>query len=1407
MSKFGAVLHAHTEFSTRDSLIRAEELPTLAAEAGWGACAITDHGGIEGAFTFMKAAKKAGIKPIIGVELYVSAEGSDKAHHLTILAKNARGFSSLSKVLTIAHATGWDAKRQRAVATLPVVLNNLRDCVVTSGCYSSPLFRDGTEETVKDIERFADVFGDDFFFEVQPLFDWNEQIVRNAWVLATARKFNRQIIVTPDCHFGRQEDGRFHEGLLAVGSHYPVGHAKAWTFSTKLNYMMGPEEIAANLQAAGFSEDDAIDALANTAEAADRIEEWDWSDLPAPRLPEVEGDLSVLAHDNLKSRGLASSGTYENRLNEELNVFEPAGLGPYLLLVRECVQLFREKGAFLGPRGSVGGSLVAYCLGLTELDPIKHGLPWQRFWAPGRKNMPDVDVDLDTAFRQEVPAVLKARFGEDKVAQISTYSTFGCLSAVRDAAKAYGIMIRGNRDFWTWKEPQSFDKLPQDEKLAVLEESPPFRMLKEEDPDAAELSRVLLGRVRQFGAHAGGFVVTADPLAETRGPIVNRGKAGKALAWDMEAAEALGYVKLDFLGNSTLSALRTIDEDLGGIDWAAVPLDDETVIKDFAEGRTAGVPQFLTPGLRVFVEALGPTKFEDLVWATAAHRPGALGTMSATDLITRYRRDPGSVIVYQEDLMQLCVGLAGFSWKEADGVRKAVGKKLPAELARIGEDFVRRSVANGVFRQEEAEQFWTMLAGFGAYAFNLAHSASYTWNSYRVAWAKRAHPPETFAGLLNAQLEKPKDKDGSEFLVDEAPEFGVEIRPGNVNRSGLKWRTEGSGVRAPLMRIPGADLRIAKGILRRRDNDGPFKDEPDLRKRMGKTKVPDDVYAAAFDEECGTRFHGEVSDPSKEIEKGFAKKVIACQECELRATCRAPVPPELNATNVLVVGEAPGAVEDRRGRPFLGKSGQLLFGVLEKFGIDRGDVSITNAVHCLSGDSRVRMPDGETRPIRDLVRSRYSGFVMSVNPSSGELVPAQVIGWHKSDLAGRKLLRVTPVHGKSGRQGDAGITVTAEHEFLTHRGYVRADELFESDLVATGDSAPGPRASSVVLGTMLGDATIPKGRAALEFSHCLAQSEWFQLKSRVLSTVGVGRTREQEVTLNGKKFRRLHATMRPSIFWRNLRERFYPEKNKVVPRDLIEQQFDDQLLATWFIDDGYVQNRPPRRPQASIATNCFSKSDVEFLCEMLQEEGLDAHPRKGSGWRVAFRAKGSEALIDRIARFVPDSMARTKKPGSSVRLDPYEYRPDVPWTFWDRVRVKPDNSVLRAGNPVYCLDVRGTHNFATLGGVVHNCKPPYREDGTEYDDSCHWLAEEIGQLGSPLVLAVGRRAWHKLGGSGGIRKANATVKEGHPLVVACVHPAGVLRDVSQLPELERACRKFARLFKELTGKKETANVR
>jgi len=996
-----AILHAHSEFSVRDSLIRVDELAKLAKERGWSSVALTDHGGIEGLYHFKKAAKDVGIKPILGCEFYVKCSDDDKktkAHHLTVMAKSAKGFSSITKALSIAHKYHYRPSKHRAEVPMETVLE-MEDVIILSGCFSSPFWRP-SDRAPEEIAQFVDRFKDDFYFEIQAHYDWQPQLDLNKTVIEMADAFGRPVVVTPDCHIASPADKRFHDALLAVQSGVHMGHERAWKFETHQTYVQTPQELREGLVKCGVPAHLVISSLEETGRIAEKVKNWVWEEIPPPKLPDVGGNLVEIAKRGLETHGLAGRPEYEERLQIELDAFMKAGLDKYLLLVRHCVNLFKNEGAEIGPRGSVGGSLVGFTLGLANLDPIAHGLSWQRFWAPGRVGMPDVDIDVDADFRTRVGEVLRKEFGEDNVAQISNFSKFGLRMAIRDAARAFGVRLP---DY----PPEPAEKDAKD----VLDLQMGLDLQQRAGEEPVQFARMLFNRVRQFGTHAGGFVIADKPLTDGGlAAVVCRRDigGGRSICWDMKIAEKLGFVKFDFLGVDSLSAIKEIGKQIE-IDWMKVPLDDTKVIRDICEGRTAGVPQFLTPGLRTFTEMLQPTCFEELVWANAAFRPGGLGQMSPAELAATYREAPNEIMVYQEEIMESCVQLAGFTWTEADGVRKVVAKKEGrAEWAKLADKFADGCVRRGTLEREEALKFWQKLEEFTRYAFNKSHAAAYSWHGYRVAWAKRHYPKETFCALLNAK------EVNAEALMDEAPLYGVKILPAHANTSEAeRWAIETEGIRPPLTAIDAIDLRVAKSVLIRR-RDGPFKDSSDFVRRMGKIKYLPAIIPLLFDGvmvDAGFTLPLDTK-PAAKIPKDFIQEIRGCDKCALRASCRAPVPPEIGKTNVLIVGEAPGYEENKRGRPFVGRSGELIFGLLYENGVEREDVTITNATHCFPCS---RDENGRVHGLKDGDPSKAEGELVCdwVHKEIERLKPPLILAVGRK--AWQKLGQKTPITKSNGK--------------------------------------------------------------------------------------------------------------------------------------------------------------------------------------------------------------------------------------------------------------------------------------------------------------------------------------------------------------------------------------------------------
>jgi len=934
-----ALLHAHTEYSHRDSLIRVGELPKLALDAGYSACAITDHGSISGAVDFHRACKTAGIKPIIGCEVYVRVSDADKdpkskKYHLTVLTKSAKGFGTLCRLMGDA-AFVEDGK---SVLPLESLLEGAgQDIVILSGCYSSPFWRGGSD-AYADFMKFLKAYDEDFFLEVMPLSDWDKQVMLNRMIVELAQTVNRPLVVTGDAHFACAEDSKHHDALLAVANRKSILDPSRWQFSTKLNWVMNRADTLMHLSNAGLELSKAAEALDNTALVEERCEAWEF---PTDRLPiasvseHPDDELVELVGKALVGR----AEDYYKRAEYELETLITAGLSEYLLLVRKCVSEFRKRGAFIGPRGSVGGCLVAHLLGISNVDPLKHDLIFERWYSPGRGNMPDVDLDLPHEFRARAPEILAEVFGAKNVAQVGTVQTYQVRAAVRDAAKAYAVDMdetigydAADEDAWT-KSEAGFSG----HSLAVA--------LKDRSPEAFSFAEKLFGRVRHAGAHPGGFVICRDPINQIGRGFVKDG----VLCWPLDVAESLGFLKIDFLANGTLDILAQFD---GKVNFEEIPLDAADVFLDFEQGRTAGIPQFNSFGMKAFVRMLKPRSFYDLIFANAAFRPGGLGQMSPAKLVETYRQDPDALIIFQEQLMSICVNAAGFSWQEADAVRKTMAKSEGVAAMRSWENkFVQGCVKTGSFSVEEAGQIWTQLSGWGRYGFCKSHATAYTQNAYRCGWLKRKFPFEFYAAALNAAGEKTKSDDSVAILLDEIEDLGLPVLPVDLNLSGNAWQGEETGLRRPFSDVAGMTKPLIAAIMAERGLKAIISLQ-DLSVRLKKRKLPA-ALAGALESKGNERQITLYRSPALDA---LVDETRTCILCDRRKTCKAPVPVDPGIYNALVVGQDPGAVEDRRGKPFQGESGKLLIGLLDAYGIDRKQIGFSNVIKCRSTDPNAEKP-------------------------------------------------------------------------------------------------------------------------------------------------------------------------------------------------------------------------------------------------------------------------------------------------------------------------------------------------------------------------------------------------------------------------------------------------------------------
>ena len=782
-------LHVHTEYSMLDGAARVEELVKEVARQEMPAIAITDHGNVFGAFEFNKQARKAGVKPIIGIEAYVAPEsrfekrrvqwaqggeddvsGGGAYTHMTLLAENNDGLSNLFKLSSLASLEGFYYKPRMDRELLSTYSKGL---IATTGCPGGEIqtrLRMGAyKEAVKAASELRDIFGaENFYLEIMDHgIDVENRVKKD--LLRLGKDLGLPLLATNDLHYTKHEDAGAHEALLCVQSGSTIADPKRFKFDNDEFYLKSAAEMRTL-----FS--DFPDACDNTLLIAERcnvtLREGE-NLLPRFEVPAGESEdswLTKLANSGLADRmGGTVSVEYQERLDYELGVMIKMGFPGYFLVVADLCSHARDVGIRVGPgRGSAAGSLVSYALGITALDPIKHGLLFERFLNPERISMPDIDLDFDERRRSEMIAYATNKYGEDRVAQIITYSNIKSKQALKDATRVLGYPYAIGDKITKALPPTIMGKDITlsgvfDPKNDRFGEAGEFRSLYETDPDAKKIvdtARGLEGLKRQWGVHAAGVILSKEPLLEVI-PIHRRESDGAIITqFDMGACEATGLLKMDFLGLRNLSVLDdcllNIKRNQGlDVDLATLTLDDPKTFELLGKGETLGVFQLDGGPMRALLRQMAPDSFEDISAVIALYRPGPMGVNAHTDYADRKNRrkavepiheelseplaeilgDTYGLIVYQEQVMAIAQKVAGFSLGRADLLRKAMGKKNKEILDKEYVNFEAGMVTGG-FGKAAIKKLWDTLIPFSDYAFNRAHSAGYGLVSYWTGYLK-----------------------------------------------------------------------------------------------------------------------------------------------------------------------------------------------------------------------------------------------------------------------------------------------------------------------------------------------------------------------------------------------------------------------------------------------------------------------------------------------------------------------------------------------------------------------------------------------------------------------------------------------------------------------------------------------
>lgn len=852
-------LHNHTCYSLLDGAVKIPDLVRQAKEMGMDAIAITDHGVMYGVIEFYKEAKKAGIKPIIGCEVYVAPRSrfdkvagvDDSPYHLVLLAENQEGYKNLINIVSKAWVEGFYYKPRVDKSLLE---KHAKGLIALSACLAgeipSLLLKDREEEAFNKALEYKEIFGDNnFYLELQD-HGLPEQRRVNTGLLKLAREANIPLIATNDVHYLRRQDASIQDIMLCIQTGKTIHDQDRMKFDTEEFYLKSPDEMRALFG-------DYPEALTNTVEIAQRCQvdfSFGKNHLPFYQVPKgfsAHIYLEALCQKGLAKRYEKIEDVHQERLNFELNIIEKMGYSSYFLIVWDFIKYSKDKGIFVGPgRGSAAGSLVSYCLEITDIDPLKYDLLFERFLNPERVSMPDIDIDFCFERRGEVIEYVVDKYGRDHVAQIITFGTMAARAAIRDTGRAMGVPL------------SLVDKvaklIPAELGMTLaraVEVSPELVQLAEENDvvkDLLENAQALEGMPRHAGVHAAGLVISQKPLLEYL-PLQRTSDGLVSTQFEKDTVEEIGLLKMDLLGLRTLTvinkAIDMIKKSKGyELNFANIPLEDEKTYELLSAGDTIGVFQLESTGLRSILKELKPHTFEDIIALVALYRPGPLGSGMVDDFIKRRHgeidvtylhphlepilKPTYGVIIYQEQVMRIASELAGFTLGEADLLRRAMGKKKPEIIAGLRKQFIEGSVKKGI-EEIIAGKIFDLMEYFAGYGFNKSHSAAYAYLAFQTAYLKAHYPVEFMAALLTSVI---VSKDRVPFYIEECRLRKVKILPPDVNESREDFLVSENKIRFGLAAIKQVGYGAIEAILKEREN-GIFTSLQDFCERVDHRQI------------------------------------------------------------------------------------------------------------------------------------------------------------------------------------------------------------------------------------------------------------------------------------------------------------------------------------------------------------------------------------------------------------------------------------------------------------------------------------------------------------------------------------------------------------------------------------------
>jgi len=849
-----AHLHVHSEYSLLDGANKIEAMAARAAEFEMPALGLTDHGVMNGAVELFKACRKHGVKPIMGVEAYLVDDVSSikqktkwERNHLTLLAANRTGFGNLVKLSSAGFLEGF--ARGKANVDPAMLGRHSEGVIALTGCLQSRFCRRIVEDRPDEARAHADdllqIFGpDNVYFELQ-VNGIPEQEKANEGITRVARELGRPLVGTADVHYLRREDYNNHAALLCVQTKSTLENPKL-RFDTNEFYLKTSEEMAQSFEPWP-------EAVPNTLEIAERCDvEIELGELLLPKFPTPDGSepeemLRRLAGEGLRRRyGDPVPAGARERLEMELGVIEEMGFPSYFLIVWDFVRYAKDNDVAVGPgRGSAAGSIVAYSLGITDLDPLAHGLLFERFLNPARRSMPDIDIDFSVRGRERVIRYVGEKYGRESVAQIITFGTMAPRAATRDAARVLGFDYgTGDRIAKLIPEPEQ-GRTPTFEKCL---RGGDLKKAYDAEPDVrqiVETARGLEGIVRNNSIHAAAVVIADRPLqeivplqlAEDRGAARDGERSYKIVTqYSMGPVEEIGLLKMDFLGLRNLDviedAVAIVERSRGvKLDVENLPLDDPATYEMLTRGDSIGVFQLESEGMREALKKVRPTEFGDITALVSLYRPGA---MRYIDEYARGKRDPSSVryqddrlrpitestygcCIYQEQLMEIAKQMADFSGAEADDLRKAIGKKKRDLMATMESKFISGAAASGTVTAV-AKDLWSLMTAAADYSFNRSHAACYALIAYRTAYLKANYPAEYMAAVISSVM---STKDKVPFFVNRCEEMGIDVLPPDVNSSDHGFVVSGNNIRFGLDAVKNVGHSAVEAIIAARD-DRPF---------------------------------------------------------------------------------------------------------------------------------------------------------------------------------------------------------------------------------------------------------------------------------------------------------------------------------------------------------------------------------------------------------------------------------------------------------------------------------------------------------------------------------------------------------------------------------------------------------